>query len=58
MNVLLNTLTFLALSNTPVINTEIIHEDYRQTYYTYVDGDTSVGARDRQGNLITLVIQT
>ena len=54
MNVLLTTLTFLALSNTPAINTEIVHEDYRQTYYTYVDGDTSVGARDKQGNLITL----
>ena len=54
MNVLLAALTFLAVSNTPLINTEVTHENYRQTYYTYVDGDTSVGGRDPEGNLITL----
>ena len=31
-----------------------VHENYRQTYYTYVDGNFSVGARTPDGKLITL----
>ena len=31
-----------------------VHDNYRQTYYTYVDGDFSVGARTPDGELITL----
>ena len=43
----------LFISGTEKINASV-HDNYRQTYYTYVDGDMSVGARDKQGNLITL----
>lgn len=44
----------LMLTGSELVKANTVHENYRQTYYTYVDGDFSVGARSPQGELITL----
>lgn len=49
----LSCLTLILTGNGPA-KANTVHENYRQTYYTYVDGDFSVGARSPQGELITL----
>lgn len=53
---MIGTLSYLTLmlTGSELVNANTVHENYRQTYYTYVDGDFSVGARSPQGELITL----